>query len=380
MPLTDILLPYSITATVIILAIAFYGITKRRSISQEATQRILSHLRISQEGLGIFDSRRRIVFANTLFNQYCDIISDVYLSNTQQILEQSEFRGIRLFVDDWKNTEEKEQCYSSKIEKSGKIFSLRCVRFGDGGFVISINDITQTEEQTRLKQQLTQNVAHEFKTPVCSIQGYLETIIENYPHNLTQEKLMHFLKRCYSQSNRLHNLVNDISQLNSMSDTHQQVKMEQTDVALIINNMLQEIGNSIQEHNITIDNDLPKHLFIEADVSMLYSIFRNLFDNAISYAGDGSTIRLQCFRQDEQFCYFSFSDNGAGVPSEHLNRLFERFYRVDKGRSRKIGGTGLGLAIVKNAVSLHGGTITARQAQGGGLEFVFTLKKQQQDI
>ncbi len=375
MSLTNILLPYSITATIIILAIAVYGITRRRSISKEATERILSHLRISQEGLGIFDSKRRIVFANPLFNQYCDIISDVYLSNTQQILEQSEFRGVRLFVDDWERTDTKEQCYSSKIEKAGKIFSLRCVRFGDGGFVISINDITQTEEQTRLKQQLTQNVAHEFKTPVCSIQGYLETIIENYPHNLSSENLIHFIKRCYSQSNRLHNLVNDISQLHSMNDTQQQTNKEQADISSIINNMLQEIGNSILEHNITIENELPSHLFIVADVSMIYSIFRNLFDNAIAYAGDGSTIRLQCFRQDEEFYYFSFSDNGAGVPQEHLNRIFERFYRVDKGRSRKLGGTGLGLAIVKNAVTLHGGTISARQAQGGGLEFVFTLKK-----
>ena len=99
-------------------------------------------------------------------------------------------------------------------------------------------------------------------------------------------------------------------------------------------------------------------------------------DNAIAYAGTNIRINISCFREDENFYYFSFADTGVGVAPEHLNRLFERFYRVDKGRSRKLGGTGLGLAIVKNAVLIHGGTISAKNNQGGGLEFVFTLAKE----
>ena len=99
-------------------------------------------------------------------------------------------------------------------------------------------------------------------------------------------------------------------------------------------------------------------------------------DNAIAYAGTNIHINISCFREDENYYYFSFADTGIGVSPEHLNRLFERFYRVDKGRSRKLGGTGLGLAIVKNAVLIHGGTISAKNNQGGGLEFVFTLAKE----
>lgn len=126
---------------------------------------------------------------------------------------------------------------------------------------------------------------------------------------------------------------------------------------------------------IRVINLLPKNLILSGNSSLLYSIFRNLTDNAIAYAGTGVQITINCFREDEKFYYFSFADTGVGVPEEHLNRLFERFYRVDKGRSRKLGGTGLGLAIVKNSVLFHGGTIFAKNAPTGGLEFVFTLQK-----
>jgi two-component system OmpR family sensor kinase/two-component system phosphate regulon sensor histidine kinase PhoR len=126
---------------------------------------------------------------------------------------------------------------------------------------------------------------------------------------------------------------------------------------------------------MSVENNLPQTLMINADPLMIYSIFRNLMDNAMAYAGNGSVVRIACFRSDGQFYYFTFADNGVGVPEEHLSRIFERFYRVDKGRSRKLGGTGLGLAIVKNAVLLHGGTIYARNAVDGGLEFVFKLQR-----
>ncbi|MGL5619804.1 MAG: sensor histidine kinase, partial [Tannerellaceae bacterium] len=123
------------------------------------------------------------------------------------------------------------------------------------------------------------------------------------------------------------------------------------------------------------DISLQNNLIIHGNHSLLYSIFRNLFDNAIAYAGDNITIEVACFKEDESYYYFKFSDSGCGVQEEHLNRLFERFYRVDKGRSRKIGGTGLGLAIVKNGVNFHKGEISAKNRADGGLEFIFTLKK-----
>ena len=125
---------------------------------------------------------------------------------------------------------------------------------------------------------------------------------------------------------------------------------------------------------MTLNNSLPQDIVIQGVPSLIYSIFRNLMDNAVNYAGEGTVVQISAEPTDDSWV-FRFSDNGVGIAPEHLPRLFERFYRIDKGRSRSLGGTGLGLAIVKNAVLLHGGAITVSPADKGGLAFEFTLKK-----
>lgn len=228
------------------------------------------------------------------------------------------------------------------------------------------------EEQNVLKRQLTQNVAHELKTPVASIQGYLETILEN--PNISDGMKQQFLQRCYAQSQRLASLLRDISTLNRLDDAPEMVDFEKVDISAMVASIIQDTSLEMSGRNMTFDNRLPAGITVRGNQSLLYSVFRNLTDNAIAYAGEGTTITLSAEPKDE-FWSFTFSDNGVGVPYEHLPRLFERFYRVDKGRSRKMGGTGLGLAIVKNAVLLHGGTISVSNNITGGLRFEFTLKK-----
>ena len=152
-----------------------------------------------------------------------------------------------------------------------------------------------------------------------------------------------------------------------MDEAPELVEKEQVNLSKIVENILNEVALGLEEKHITVVNKLPSEVILTGSSSLLYSIFRNLTDNAIAYAGNDIQITINCFREDEKFYYFSFSDTGVGVPEEHLNRLFERFYRVDKGRSRKLGGTGLGLAIVKNAVLFHGGTIFAKNMPKGGL-------------
>lgn len=228
------------------------------------------------------------------------------------------------------------------------------------------------EEQNVLKRQLTQNIAHELKTPVASIQGYLETVLEN--PNINETTKQQFLERCYAQSQRLTSLLHDISTLNRLDDAPEMVDFETVDINAMVANIIKDTTLQMSERKMTFDNRLPQGVVVRGNQSLVYSVFRNLTDNAIAYAGEGTTITLSASIKGG-FWSFTFSDNGVGVPYEHLPRLFERFYRVDKGRSRKMGGTGLGLAIVKNSILLHGGTITVDNNLTGGLRFDFTLRK-----
>lgn len=337
-------------------------------------EKLISHLQTSHEGLGVFTKERQEILVNNLFTQYINNISDRNLRSTNEIFDIPELQPIIEFLNrNEGNFSKEEKRYAMHLNKNARSFTVECIIFQDMSFEISINDITQEEEQAHLKRQLTQNIAHELKTPVSSIQGYLETIISN--PNIPQENVRVFLERSYAQSNRLTFLLRDISVLTRMDEAPELVEKEQVNLSKIVENILNEVALGLEEKHITVVNKLPSEVILTGSSSLLYSIFRNLTDNAIAYAGNDIQITINCFREDEKFYYFSFSDTGVGVPEEHLNRLFERFYRVDKGRSRKLGGTGLGLAIVKNAVLFHGGTIFAKNMPKGGLEFVFTLKK-----
>jgi len=227
-------------------------------------------------------------------------------------------------------------------------------------------------KETQMRRELTQNISHELKTPVTSILGYTETILEHPEMDDSTQR--QFIERTQSQAHRLSSLLQDISMLNRMDYASEMITMGRVDVSSIVSDIIKETALAAGAKHMTVYNHLPEIIITKGNNSLIYSIFRNLMDNAINYAGEGKTIAISAFEQDDKW-YFSFSDNGVGIPVEHMSRVFERFYRVDKGRSRSLGGTGLGLAIVKNAVMLHGGTIIAQAPTNGGLCFKFTLKK-----
>ena len=163
--------------------------------------------------------------------------------------------------------------------------------------------------------------------------------------------------------------------LNKLDESSDSFEMVDINITELVNNVAQDVSLALEEKNMHIETTLPDELSIKGNTLQIYSIFRNLIDNSILHAGVGATIFIECYRTDLEYLYFSVADKGVGVDNKHLNKLFDRFYRVDKGRSRKLGGTGLGLSIVKNAVQFHQGRISAKNRRGGGLEFLFTLKK-----
>lgn len=230
----------------------------------------------------------------------------------------------------------------------------------------------QAEKENRMRRELTQNIAHELKTPVASILGYTETIMQS--PDIAEDVKNQFITRTNEQAQRLTTLLHDISTLNRMDYAKDMIPIERVDVSVLIADIIEETSFAMESRQMTIKNYLPQNIIIHGSSSLLYSIFRNLIDNSINYAGNGTTIEINATQQSD--CWrFTFKDNGIGIPSEHLSRIFERFYRIDKGRSRDMGGTGLGLSIVKNAVLLHGGNIEISTPETGGLMFEFTLKK-----
>jgi len=228
------------------------------------------------------------------------------------------------------------------------------------------------QEKDILKRQLTNNINHELKTPVASIQVCLETLLSGI--SLTDEKRQELIERCYTNNERLRRLLNDVSLITRMEDGSALISKERIVVNDIIKEIAEELDIMPKEERLTLHTNFDEQVVMDGNISLIGSIFRNLTENAIAYS-EGRNIYISLLENNDEECRISFEDDGKGVQEEQLPRLFERFYRVDKGRSRQKGGTGLGLAIVKHAVQFHGGTIKVSNRPNGGLRFEFSLKK-----
>ncbi len=230
------------------------------------------------------------------------------------------------------------------------------------------------QEQDKLKRQLTQNIAHELKTPVASIQGYLDTILTQ--PDMDKKTKRKFLEKSFAQVTRLTALIRDILILNRLDEVPNggiDGTEEVVDVKQVFSQVVADTEQGIKRQEMTWDITLPnENVCVKGTEKRVYSIFRNLTDNAIAYAGKGTTITMAIAKEADTW-HIKFADNGVGVAASHLPRLFERFYRVDKGRSRENGGTGLGLSIVKNSVLSMHGVITVAKGREGGLVFDIVL-------
>lgn len=232
--------------------------------------------------------------------------------------------------------------------------------------------LREEKEKIRIKRQLSNNINHELKTPVASIGVCLETLLSGIA--LTEEKRQELIERCYTHNERLRRLLNEVSLITRMEDGSALIGKER----VVINDMLEEISDELEimseEEGMRLHTDFHEEVVIYGNLSLIGSIFRNLTENAIAYS-EGKNIFISLIKNNETECCIRFEDDGRGVEQEQLPRLFERFYRVDKGRSRQLGGTGLGLSIVKHAVQFHGGSISVTNRPGGGLRFEFSLRK-----
>lgn len=228
------------------------------------------------------------------------------------------------------------------------------------------------EEKARVKRQTANNLNHEIKTPVGIIKGYLDTI--NSDPEMPEPLMRSFLKKAQEHTDRLTQLLKDVSSITRLDEASSQVEVTDFDFHDLIYNIANDLEVSDIIGDLTFDWNIPFDTLVRGNYTLLNNAIMNLVRNAAKYS-KGTAISLRLVSEDNQFYTFSFADDGNGVGEEHLPHLFDRFYRVDEGRARKSGGTGLGLPIVKSTFQALGGEIIVRNIRPHGLEFVFTLPK-----
>lgn len=224
------------------------------------------------------------------------------------------------------------------------------------------------------RRDFVANVSHELRTPVSIIKGFSDSMIEDYP-DLKEKQKKHFLEKIQRNAQRLHALVEDLLALATLERAEPSLKLEKLDFYALIRSTV-ENGIGYQNRASTpIALDIPEEeLMIHADTQKLVSLIENLVENASLHAEGVTQIKVRARKESSApYVLCSIEDNGQGIPEEELSRLFERFYRVDKGRSRERGGTGLGLSIAREVVEAHGGEISASSLQGKGTSFSFRI-------
>lgn len=232
----------------------------------------------------------------------------------------------------------------------------------------------EEHEKAELKKNLTNNINHELKTPVSAISLELDTLV-THKDRLSEAQRDMLIERCKANSERLLNMVQDILTLNRLDEGGDAIQDELLSLTDIVDEVVENLSAKARKAGIEIDVNLPDTMMMMGNAPLLDSIFSNLINNSIFYSG-ASKISIFKLASDEDSYRIVIADNGCGIPQEHLVHLFDRFYRIEKGRSRKMGGTGLGLAIVKSATDYHKGSISVRNQPSGGLEFTLILSKQ----
>lgn len=333
-------------------------------------EKLLQHFHYSEEGIALFSKDKTEVYVNSHIIQFLNVIFDKPVINIEDIFSKPKFSQIVHFLD---SKPRSMNVFTQLFENNGKKFSARVIVFDDESFELYISDITKAEKTRLLKQEMTNNIAHELRTPVTSIRGYIETIF-NLKDDDAQRRNS-FLERAYAQTMGLSELIQDISLLTKIEEASDRFAREEVDMKEILEEVKSDLEDNFEEKGSSFLIEIPENNFVEGNRTLLYSIFRNLAENSLAYAGEEIQVVVRWLNINDGSNHFEFYDNGVGVEEKHLVRIFERFYRVNEGRTRNTGGSGLGLSIVKNAMLFHQGNIVAKNRPEGGLSFILTFPK-----
>jgi len=334
------------------------------------------------EGVLVVDGRGRILMVNDALRRLLSLSKDVSDKMPLEIIRNSELEGaIRKAIQDGENI-----ALELDLNKAGeKTIEVNVVSIlpssrrkdedseGVRGAIAVFHDITRLKQLEKIRQDFVANVSHELRTPLTTIKGYAETLLEG---GLREDQAFQFVQVIKRHTDRLTKIVEDLLMLSKIETKEFQLKTEVIPGQELIDDIIDFVKEPAERKKISLSrNEIPSSLAVLADRSHLEQILINLLDNAIKYTPEGGRVIVSAVEKDSMDIQFSVEDNGIGIPKDDLSRIFERFYRVDKGRSKELGGTGLGLSIVKHLVQAHGGRVWVESQPGKGSTFYFTLPK-----
>jgi len=317
------------------------------------------------EGVLVTDAAGRIRLLNRALRQQFQLTDDTIGKTVLEVFRNVELEKLAA------RPGTKELAFHTP---SDQIFAVNAAALQNNtGIVMVFHDITRLKQLENLRTEFVANVSHELRTPLSIIKGYVETLLDEHPPDPTTTQ--QFLATIQRHSQRLERLVEDLLHISALESQRATLDLTPLNLREIADSVLTELSRPSREKNMTITIEIPDSLPpARGDRERLRQVFTNLLDNAIKYTPAGGHIVISA-RETNGEIHCCVADNGPGIAAEHLPRIFERFYRVDKARSRELGGTGLGLSIVKHIVQAHGGRVWAESTPGQGSRFCFTLPR-----
>jgi two-component system phosphate regulon sensor histidine kinase PhoR len=339
------------------------------------------------EGVLIVDGRGRILMANDALKDLLSLSSDVSDRMPLEIIRNAELEAAIRKVLQGEKKVAIELNVATFEEKTLEVNLVGIPpsfegtdKGGEGkrGVIAVFHDITRLKELEKIRQDFVANVSHELRTPLTTIKGYTETLLDGA---LNEKVAPQFLQVIQKHADRLTKIVEDLLTLSKIESKEFHLKVERLSLSELIDGVIDFATEMAEKKKISISrSEVPSSLAVEADRTYIEQILFNLLDNAIKYTPEGGRVSISVIEKDQGEIQFSIEDNGIGIPKDDIHRVFERFYRVDKGRSQELGGTGLGLSIVKHLVQAHGGRVWVESQLGKGSIFYFTLPKRLEGI
>jgi two-component system, OmpR family, phosphate regulon sensor histidine kinase PhoR len=354
------------------IGLAFENLTDRRREMDERVRE--SELSVQAvfgamlDGLVVVDDLRRVRLMNREFRRVFGLEEDVSGGTLLELIRHASVD--RLVMEAIRVGEpRRESIQMSRGASEGREMEVSAVPLGEnsarmGGAVVLFRDVTQLQQMEEMRREFVANVSHELRTPLSIFRGYLETLLDD-PQQPPGE-LLRILEIMERHSDRLNALVEDVLSLARLESPGAELDLAEIDLAELLHSIMRDWEKRFEARQLKSHLDVPGNLpLLEADENRLQEVIYNLLDNAVKYSQPGGTISLRAAVSGDRV-RISVADQGVGIRDADLPRIFERFYRADKGRSRELGGTGLGLSIVKHIVQLHGGAVEAESEPGKG--------------